>query len=182
MDDLRGFAVEVAAFLPGWAFDEVYWNAYRNYARLVNPEIPGAMVYMQCSRGRVEVSGGYPNGFHPSYEERVRISVSMERTAADVARDIERRFLGGYLEKYCAAVDAAYRAAQAQARAQDVADELAMILGEGVRHGRDESSVWSRHGTFRVMSGSDGPYITVERIHGVSVALAKALARVIAEG
>ena len=180
MSELRRFVLAVAEHLPGWEFDAAYWeNAHQHFARLVNAEIVGALIYVQCARGRAEISGGYPEGFHPRAEEAVRITVSVERGAEAVARDIERRFLGAYLEKFNAAMEVAYQVAQAHIKIRDVADELAAIMGCSARHDRDVSSVWSRHGTFHVACGSKGPYITVERLSGLSVELAKAMARVL---
>jgi len=180
MSDLKAFTLTVAEHLPGWEFDAAYWEEYQHVARLVNPGIPGAKVYMQCSRGRAEISGGYPEGFHPSSEQRVTITVNMERDVAAVARDIERRFLGLYLDSFYAAVEAAYRMVQAQARARDVADELAAIMGCSARHDRETSSIWSNHGTFRITCGSDGPYISVERLYSISIEMAKEIARIFA--
>lgn len=130
MSKLRDFSLALAEQLPGWEFDMAYWqDRHQRFARLVNAEIPGARVYVQCSRGRAEISGGYPEGFHPRAEEAVRITVSMERSAAAIAKDIERRFLVAYLEKFHAAMESAYRMAQARVKTQDVADELATIAG-----------------------------------------------------
>ncbi|MBN2391648.1 MAG: hypothetical protein JXR84_13065 [Anaerolineae bacterium] len=183
MSELKGFGLALAEHLPGWEFDTAYWqDRHQRFARLMNADIPGACVYVQCARGRAEISGGYPDGFHPRTEEDVRITVSMEREVEAVARDIERRFLGTYLEKFHAAMEIAYRVAQAQVKTQDVADELATILGCSARHDRDRSSIWSRHGALHVACGSEGPYITVERLYGLSVELAKAIARVMAQG
>lgn len=183
MSDLKQFALAVAEHLPGWEFDAEYWQgSHQRFARLVNAEIPSARVYAQCTRGRVEISGGYPEGFHPRTEEAPRITVSMKRGAEALARDIERRFLGAYLEKFKAAMETAYRVAQAQARARDIAEELATILGCSVRHDRDSSSVYFRYGTYHVACGSMGAYITIERLSGLSVELAKRLAQVMAGG
>lgn len=183
MSDLKQFALAVAEHLPGWEFDAEYWrDSHQHFARLVSAAIPGARVYVQCTRGRAEISGGYPEGFHPRTEEAPRITVSMEREAKAVARDIERRLLGAYLEKFNAAMETAYQVAQAQARARDIAEELAAILGCSARHDRDRSSVYFRYGTYHVACGSLGAYITIERLSGLSVELAKGLAQVMAGG
>jgi hypothetical protein len=184
MEDLKQFAMGVAAYLPGWTVDEEDARDDSYFTRLVHPGIAGAGIYLQRDRqrGRVHVSGAYPGGFGPYREERLDITVSMEREAQAAARDIERRFLGAYLAGFREAQETAYRVALQQAQAHDLADELAALMGCEARHGQDSSQIWSNHGSFVVMSSSSGPYITVERLYSLTPELAKKMARMFAEG
>jgi hypothetical protein len=182
MSELRDFGLALAERLPGWAFDEPHWTEYQHVARLVNQEIPGARMYLNGTRqrGRVEVSGSYPEGVYIRTEERVNITVSTTREIDAVAKDIQRRFLGAYLRVFQSAMERAYQTAQAQVRARDVADELAAISGCDATHGRDASEIWTRHGKIVIGVGSDEPHITMERLYSVPVEMAKEVARVMA--
>lgn len=183
MNDVQAFAVKVAAELPGWQFDATQQPEYRS-ALLENPTIPGAAIHFHAiySSGRVSISGSYPDGFGPYRDERLSITVSMERDPKVVARDIQRRFLEEYLPKFAQAQEQAYRAAIAQAKARDLADELALILGSAAQHERGSSRIWSRHGSFVVCPSAEEPYITVERFYNLSAGLALKVARVLAQG
>lgn len=182
MNDLKAFVRSLAAELPGWELDEGYYPEYSHMACMVNPQLTGARIYCnEDRRGRVKISGGYPHGFAPYHEDEVRISVSLDRAAPIVARDIQRRFLGAYLESFNTAMETAYRVAQAQIHACDLADELAAILGCGAQHGQDRAQIWSTYGTFTVIASSDGPYVHLERLHSISPELARNIARLFAE-
>ncbi len=183
MNDIQAFAVKVAVELPGWQFDAAQQPEYRA-ALLVDPAIPGAAIHFHAiySSKRVAISGSYPDGFGPYRDERLSITVNMGRDPKVIARDIQRRFLDAYLQKFTEAQDQAYRAATAQAKAHDVADELALALGSQAQHGRDNSRIWSRYGSFVVCPSSEEPYITVERFYNLSPALALKVARALAQG
>jgi transcription initiation factor TFIIIB Brf1 subunit/transcription initiation factor TFIIB len=181
MDEVMLFAVEVAEYVPGWDLDRATYHE-RDLVQWVNPEIPGAAIRIRRTRGRkrVRVFGAYPHGHAPREEESVAITVSMERPVEVVARDIQRRCVTPYLVAYQAAVARAYQAAMDQARVQDLADELAAIVGQTAKHTQGCSQVWTRHGTFVVNPGSQGPYITVQRMYGLSTEAAVEIARVLA--
>jgi len=182
MGELRDFGLALAKQLPGWEFDEQHWAEYQHVARLVCREIPGARIYLHDTwpRGRVEISGGYPDGVYIDTKQKIDITVNPARDIEAVAKDIQRRFLGKYLETFRAMMEQVYQIAQSQARARDVADELAAILGCEVRYGRDSAEMWTRHGKVAVAAGANEPYITIERLYSIPVDMAKEVAAVMA--
>ena len=105
----------------------------------------------------------------------------MKREPARAAQDIQRRFVSAYLPRFKAMMEQAYRIAQQKMQAESVAEELAMLLGETVRPGRDVFSIWSQHGTFVVSPGSEEPHIRLERVYSLPPMLAVRIARVLAE-
>lgn len=91
---------EIAEHLEGW---NVKCNDIRQAkTSLINDAYPGAEVYFNLGWGsnskRMTIAGSYPRHYAPLYEEQPRITVSLERSPATIAKDIERRFLDRYLE------------------------------------------------------------------------------------
>lgn len=182
MSELRDFGLMLAEQLPEWEFDEQHWAEYQHVARLVHSEIPEARMYLHDTwpRGRVEISGGYPDGIYIDTKQKIDITVNPARDIEAVTKDIQRRFLGKYLEMFHAMMEQVYQVAQSQARARDVADELAAILGCEVRYGRDAAEMWTRHGKVTVAAGTNEPYITIERLYSIPVEMAREVTAVMA--
>lgn len=120
---------EIAEHLEGWNVKQC--DIHQLKSVLVNDAYPGAEVYFNLgwgsTRKRMTVAGSYPRYYVPLYEEQPRITVSLERNSALIAKDIERRFLSQYLElldKY-QKIEASYVRFREQKNA--ALDELACI-------------------------------------------------------
>lgn len=182
MDAVRDFVLALAPFLSPWTFDAAYYVEHYQTVRMVNADLAGAAIYFREGRSpqRVEISGLYPAEMYMS--ESLRITVSVKREPARAAQDIQRRFIEPYYEIFKQTMERAYRAGQQRQQAREVADELAAMLGETVRdEGRGDFTIYSHHVTFRVSSGSDTPYIRMERMYNLTPTLAVAIARVFAQ-
>lgn len=111
---------------------------------LAAPE--GAALYLHYAAGRVEVTGEWPadpdddRAIHPRHRRRLwprdigarryderpypKITVSTDKPAATIARDIARRFLPEYLDLYAQLCAYADKRTQARARTVAAADTL----------------------------------------------------------
>jgi len=139
MKDNRLYEIAQALdpLLPGWSLDWDPVNRPR-YALFTNPE--GAGLYVELDRrknpARLVVAGRYPHLFCPRPENRVRITVSSARPIADIAADIQRRFIPRYLEVYAQVRKRLRLAEEAERHEAAILAELATILDERVSDGK----------------------------------------------
>jgi len=181
--ETAAFAIEVAQYLDGWEFDSASYAEREKRVQLITPELDGAGIHFGIvwnKKDRMQISGEFPPKM--IVENRPSITVSRDRDAQSVAKDIERRFIGQYVERYLKVVEQQYIAALRQQQAADFADELAAILGTEVRQEQDRYKVGCSQATFEVCAGRDAPYIRLAHIYSVTPAIAKGIAKVFKDG
>jgi len=176
--------------LPGWSLNWDPVNQPR-YALVTNMREPGYMSNWIAARtppaswspGAIAYGCLVP-GIHPFYprpENRVRITVSSARPIADIAADVQRRFVPRYLEAYTQVRERQRRAEEANRQEATILAELAAILDERVSD--DE--------VIRYSSDRDGHYVygrvEVARnrvkidLSGLPVATAREICRLLRE-
>jgi hypothetical protein len=167
-----GFALDVAAQLgDGW---EAAPGAHGELAFIRHADGRGlfihALTYPFSARGRAEVRGVYPDGWTGDREREPRITVSMGRDPAAVARDIARRLLPAYGEQLERA-----RAYVAEAQAEESSREQVAAAITAVLPGTERDHVqpwklgialrlrpWGYRHTCVIRSGSDSTEVDLD--------------------
>ncbi len=181
-DELHEIAQALDPLLPGWSLD---WDPVDRprYALFTNTE--GAGLYVELDRrknpARLVVTGRYYPPFYPRPENRVRITVSSARPIADIAADVQRRFVPRYLEAYSQVRERQRLAEEAERHEAAILAELAAILDERVSD--DE--------VIRYSNGRTGHYVYVRvevarnrvkiNLSGLPVATAREICRLLRE-
>ncbi len=102
-------------------------------SRFVRLRFPGGgEIILEESRGRLEIHGSFPRSdgnYRAPRGEKHNISVSAEKSAEQIAHDIQRRLLPGYRKAYELAVKEMKEHEEQQSRQEVLAKHLADILG-----------------------------------------------------
>lgn len=87
---------EVASHLDGWHYDEDFSPHQHT---LTHPDYPNARLYLHITQNgaRLSIDGDYARAYLYTRTDTPTITVSITRTPAQIAADIQRRFLPAYL-------------------------------------------------------------------------------------
>ena len=155
--DLHALAQDVAAQLgPEWAYrvPKVDPGEKRPewYATIEQPD--GAGIHFGTARapGRVTINGTWPRDWrgevYRPHKDSPEITVSADRPAADIAREISRRFMPDYIPKYVEQLAWVERATQERANrfgnAQRIAEALGGIPAEDIREDGAEIRIYAK--------------------------------------
>lgn len=123
----------------------------------------GSGMTMRLYNGRLSISGQYPSSvtdgdnvlhFYPhSSEDRVNITVSPDRSAEAIAKDIQRRFLPGYWAVYLEMVAQKQRQLDFIEQREVILKELGRALGIAPRKGEIKfpyHGAHQPHGTIKI--------------------------------
>lgn len=182
MNDSRLYEIAQALdpLLPGWSLD---WDPVDRprYTLFTSPE--GAGLYVELDRyknpARLVVTGRYPHLFYPRPENRVRITIGSARPIADIAADIQRRFIPRYLAVYAQVCERKRRAEESERQRAAILAELAAILGEQVS---DDEVIRIRYGGCYTYGRVE---VSINRVKidvsGLPVATAREICRLLRE-
>ena len=148
---LKTLAAQIPAHLPGWTFEE--------RPRTWNPERTGFYLVQIDGLGLIEVKGGgYQqenrividpewNGLsnHKPWDSRLKdITVSPDKTPAQIARDIQRRLLPAYLPLLAQAAER--KAASDDRDARTLANAEAFCAATGATLNKDHDGNLAQNG------------------------------------
>lgn len=183
--DLQGIAKQVASFLPGWTWrGPLYEHTEDTHAVIRNAE--GAEVTISGNGwtrdGRLTISAGrWPKSkkgdeFAPSRhgnsgDEAPSITVAETRSAKEIAREVERRFLPDYLPLYAKMVERRDLTDVRQDSTKTASEKLAKIVGgkvQGSDRGDGEVQWFHDDDTYGDAKSHDGGQDWTLSIHGLS--------------
>lgn len=158
------------------------WNLREDVDSWASPVIEGgdgATIYIHLTKGRLSISGGYPIEYRLTYGvERPCITVSAEKDAATIARDIQRRFLPGYLKTYRVAREHQLESERDEITRQDNLVLLAKEMGMPARNGRVYIPTYSAgYGHAEIREGQ--PRSVDFTLHGVPFDMALRIAAIL---
>lgn len=186
----------VAVQLAGWVLSDPPSTEdadYRPEPRLINPTFPGQAIGLSYSKGRITISGYWPQRtkelgspwMSPSdvRESSPSITVSSEKSPAKIAQDILRRFLPEYQRIHGLLV--ARRDADANYKNNQQAN-LENLIGQGHPLFRqahnNERSTFSMSGDGYGHLQMSGEHTVTFELRSLPMPLALAIVRLLVEG
>lgn len=178
--DLHEIAQALDPLLPAWSLNWDPVNRPR-YALFTNTE--GAGLYIELNRSktpnRLVATGRYP--IYPRPENRVRITISSARPIADIATDIQRRFIPRYLEVYSQVRERQRLAEETERQEAAILAELAAILDERVSDDRVIRYSSNRDGHFMYGSIEVAKNLVKVNLSGLPATTAREICRLLGE-
>jgi len=137
LNPLKQLAIDLPPLLgPEWGPGQVETRfGWKTIAIIPGPD--GASLELRCFDDRISVQGVYLQKGYAYRNHPKPITVAMSRSAAVLAKEIQRRYLPDYLETYNDDVTRAKQREEYQAATRAAAEHLAEVLGieppEGAR-------------------------------------------------
>lgn len=195
--DIQRLAKEVAAFLPGWSWrGPLYEHTTDSHAAIARAD--GAEVVISgngwARDSRLTIGAGnwpktkkgeqcQPSGY--GGDQSPRITVSENRSAKDIAREIERRFLPEYLPLYAKMVERKEAIDARQASAKTKVQSLTEIVGgeiRGIEKGDGEVHWFHNDATYGDAKSSDGGKEWTLNVHSLPYEKLARILKIVKEG
>lgn len=114
------------------------------------------------SNGRLEIRGGYPDGYYPDARNRPEMTVSIAKGARKIAADIQRRFIPKYDPLLKGILERQERDIREAGEAEEMLARIVAALEPGARTNEDRLSRLPKERNYTVRTDYGKPWAKVE--------------------